>query len=102
MALYAFDGTWNEEHDAGVYGQNTNVVEFAKAYDGNMSVVQKPEAKGGPSVRDDFYVSGVGTRHGRIGRWFGGAFGFGGHERVHEAGASLAKHFAAGDEAVDI
>ena len=102
MALYAFDGTWNEEHDAGVYGQNTNVVEFAKAYDGDMAVVQKPEAEGGPSVRDDFYVSGVGTRHGRLGRWFGGAFGFGGRARIKEAKQTLADRFAAGDENIDI
>lgn len=28
MALYAFDGTWNNEHNAGEYGKNTNVVRF--------------------------------------------------------------------------
>lgn len=102
MALYAFDGTWNEQHDAGVYGENTNVVEFAKAYDGQWAVVQKAEEKGAPSVRDDFYVSGVGTRHGRVGRWFGGAFGFGGRARISEAKAALSERFAAGDEHVDI
>jgi uncharacterized protein (DUF2235 family) len=102
MALFAFDGTWNEERDAGVYGQNTNVVEFAKAYDGHRAVVQKPEAEGGPSVHDDFYVSGVGTRHGRLGRWLGGAFGIGGRTRIQEAKRALAEHFAAGDEDVDI
>ncbi len=32
MALYAFDGTWNTEHSAGEYGQNTNVVKFRDAY----------------------------------------------------------------------
>jgi len=102
MALYAFDGTWNEEHDAGVYGENTNVVEFAKAYAGQRSVVQKADEKGEPTVRDDFYESGVGTRHGRIGRLFGGAFGVGGRTRIREAKAALEKRFASGDEIVDI
>jgi hypothetical protein len=30
MALHAFDGTWNEAHDTGVYGVNANVVEFER------------------------------------------------------------------------
>lgn len=34
MALYAFDGTWNEERSAGEYGRNTNVVRFRNAYAG--------------------------------------------------------------------
>ncbi len=102
MALYAFDGTWNSEHDTGVYGVNTNVVEFARAYTGRKSVVQKAAAAGGPSVRDDFYVSGPGTRHGFLGKLFGGAFGVGGHERIKEAQGALAQHFASGDDIVDI
>lgn len=102
MALYAFDGTWNEQHDAGVYGVNTNVVEFARAYDGRKAVVQKPEEEGGPSVRDDFYVSGVGTRHGTLGKWLGGALGFGGRDRISEAKKAVADHFAKGDEIIDV
>lgn len=102
MALYAFDGTWNSEHDTGVYGVNTNVVEFARAYDGRLAVVQKPGERGEPSVRDDFYESGPGTRHGWLGKWIGGAFGVGGHERIAEAKAAVRKHFAEGDEIVDI
>ena len=102
MALYAFDGTWNEEHDAGVYGVNTNVVEFARAYDGRLAVVQKPAADGGPTVRDDFYVSGPGTRHGTLGKWFGGAMGVGGRDRVAEATRAAAARFAEGDETIDV
>ena len=101
MALYAFDGTWNSEHDTGVYGVNTNVVEFARAYDGRLAVVQKGE-DGAPSVRDDFYESGVGTRHGWLGKIIGGAFGVGGHERMEEGKAAIAKHFAEGDETIDV
>ena len=102
MALYAFDGTWNSEHDTGVYGVNTNVVEFARAYDGRLAVVQKEGADGEPSVRDDFYESGLGTRHGWLGKIIGGAFGVGGHERMEEGKAAIAKHFAEGDEIIDI
>ena len=32
MALYAFDGTWNNEKDAGRYDLNTNVVRFKDLY----------------------------------------------------------------------
>jgi len=102
MALYAFDGTWNSAHDTGVYGINTNVVEFARAYDGRLAVVQKEGAAGTPSVRDDFYESGPGTRHGWLGKIIGGAFGAGGHERMEEAKAAIAKHFAEGDETIDV
>ena len=102
MALYAFDGTWNEEKDSGVYGLNTNVVEFARAYDGGLAVVAKEGDKGGPSVRDDFYVSGPGTRHGTLGKWFGGAMGVGGRDRIDEAKKAAAERFAAGDETIDV
>ena len=57
MALYAFDGTWNEDDgnpgvDAG--NSETNVVKFREAYDGNLH-----------------YIEGVGTRFGTIGRILG-------------------------------
>lgn len=102
MALYAFDGTWNEEKDAGVYGASTNVVEFARAYDGRLAVVQAAEGDGEATVRDDFYLSGVGTRHGRLGRWFGGAFGVGGRSRIKEARKAVAERMAAGDDVIDV
>lgn len=103
MALYAFDGTWNEEHDAGVYGENTNVVEFSKAYDGQRAVVQSDQGQPNePTVRDDFYVSGVGTRYGKLGKFFGGAFGLGGKKRIQEGKAAVAAHFGEGDYAIDI
>ncbi len=86
MALYAFDGTWNEEKDTGEYGKNTNVVKFRDAYDG----------------KHEFYTKGVGTKHGIIGKIFGGAFGAGGQERIDEARKSLFANFSSGDQEIDI
>ena len=85
MALYAFDGTWNSEKDAGEYGKNTNVVRFKDLY-------------AGPK----FFYKGVGTKHGFLGKIAGGAFGVGGHERIEEAKKDMAKQFAANDRDIDI
>ena len=102
MALYAFDGTWNSERDTGVYGENTNVVEFTRAYGGDTAVVQKPTESGGESVKDDFYFTGIGTRHGRLGKWLGGAFGIGGRKRIRDAVEAVERRFAGGDETIDV
>jgi len=85
MALYAFDGTWNKERDAGEYGKNTNVVRFKDLYAGKK-----------------FFYQGVGTKHGAIGKLFGGAFGVGGHERTEAATKDLAAQIVGGDDKVDI
>ena len=85
MALYAFDGTWNSEKDAGQYDRNTNVVRFKDQYAGTR-----------------FFYKGVGTRHGKLGRFFGGAFGVGGKERIEDACQDLAVQFAKGDRDIDI
>lgn len=85
MALYAFDGTWNDAKDAGTYGAHTNVVEFHKHY---------PESKR--------IFSGVGTRYSWLGKSLGGAFGVGGKARIQEATAYLAERFRAGDRVIDI
>jgi uncharacterized protein (DUF2235 family) len=85
MALYAFDGTWNSEKDAGRYDLNTNVVRFKDLY-------------GGPR----FFYQGVGTKHGTLGKLLGGAFGVGGHERIEEGKRDIARQFAAGDRDIDI
>jgi uncharacterized protein (DUF2235 family) len=69
MALYAFDGTWNENQD--VDERDTNVRKFFEL-----------------SAEDDshkLYTAGIGTRFGFLGRAFGGAFGVGGRERVNAA-----------------
>lgn len=88
MALYAFDGTWNSRKDTGQYGRNTNVVRFVDAY---------------AQHRDrHFYTKGVGTKHGRIGRLLGGAFGVGGHGRIRDAQRNLFDNYAGGDRAIDV
>jgi len=88
VALYAFDGTWNQEKTAGEYDKNTNVVFFKDAYTKNAA--------------NHFYTKGVGTKHGRLGKIFGGAFGAGGKTRVSEAYAHLVAHYLEGDEVIDI
>jgi uncharacterized protein (DUF2235 family) len=85
MALYAFDGTWNSEKDAGRYDLNTNVVRFKDLYAGTQ-----------------FFYKGVGTRHGTLGKFVGGAFGVGGHDRVEDAAKDMARQFASGDRDIDI
>ena len=85
MALYAFDGTWNSEKDAGRYDLNTNVVRFKDLYTGTK-----------------FFYKGLGTKHGTLGKILGGAFGVGGHERIDEAKRDIARQFAAGDRDIDI
>jgi hypothetical protein len=85
MALYAFDGTWNSEKDAGQYDRNTNVVRFKDCYEGAR-----------------YFYKGVGTKHGKLGKFFGGAFGVGGLERIEVASQDVAKQFSAGDRDIDI
>ena len=85
MALYAFDGTWNSEKDAGEYDRNTNVVRFKDQYSGPK-----------------FFYKGVGTKHGVLGKFFGGAFGVGGQDRIDAARKDVARQVAAGDRIIDI
>jgi len=85
MALYAFDGTWNDEKDAGRYDLNTNVVRFKDLYTGQK-----------------FFYKGVGTKHGTLGKIVGGAFGVGGQDRIEDAKKDVARQFAAGDRDIDI
>src|SRR4051812_24627153 len=85
MALYAFDGTWNNEKDAGRYDLNTNVVRFKDLYS-----------------KTRYFYQGIGTRHGLIGKIVGGAFGVGGQERIQAAKKDLARQLAAGDRDIDI
>ena len=89
MALYAFDGTGNEDNadDA----KDTNVVKFSEAYKDGYQGSGK-----------NFYVEGVGTRKGFIGKVFGSIFGAGGEQRIEEAMEAAQKNFDRGDEIVDI
>ena len=60
MALYAFDGTCNEDdaNEVADISEDTNISNFCEAYTGTVE-----------------YLAGVGTRYGVLGRFFGGVFG---------------------------
>ena len=83
MALYAFDGTWNED-DPNPTG-DTNVVKFTEAY-----------------TRGVEYIEGVGTRHGVVGKIFGGLAGAGGKKRIREMYDELCENWKNGDTRIDI
>ncbi len=87
MALYAFDGTWNSAVvDDGAEGvDDTNVVRFYEAYDGRK-----------------WYVSGPGTRLGKIGKAVGGLTGVGARDRLEEAYRALVDTYDEGDRTIDI
>jgi len=86
MALYAFDGTWNQERSMGEYGKNTNVPRYRNCYLGDTN----------------FYTKGVGTKLGLFGRIFGGAFGVGGRHRIEAAYQKLCENYSAGETPIDI
>ncbi len=92
MALYAFNGTWNSEKTDVLttpdneYHTNTNVLKFRDAYSG----------------ANGYYTNGVGTRFGAFGRFFGGAFGVGGHDRINDALDHVRARLAAGDGTIDV
>lgn len=87
MALYAFDGTWNDssrsDRDTTC---DTNVHRFCKLYKSTT-----------------YYVDGVGSRGGLYGRVVGGATGRGARKRVREQLENLKKAFRTdGDQVVDV
>jgi hypothetical protein len=87
MALYAFDGTGNEDdtnEDAGI-SEDSNVRNFFEAYTGTKE-----------------YIAGVGTRFGVLGKFFGGVFGAGGQTRIEEMFEKLEHNWANDDEIIDI
>lgn len=83
MALYAFDGTWNEDEPS--LEKDTNVVKFANAY-----------------TKGREYVEGVGTRFSYFGKIVGGLTGAGGRERIAEMYKEACENFEAGDEHIDV
>ena len=90
MALYAFDGTWNAAKDGDDPDpKDTNVVRFFQTYRKH-------------SGTKDFYLAGVGTRFGVVGKALGGVFGLGELPRINEAYDQLCQNWAAGDTTIDI
>ena len=89
MALYAFDGTWNNKKQGeDTRLLNTNVVKFHAAYSSR-------------SGTKDRYVPGIGTRRNIVGRIVGGMFGAGGLSRVNEAYEHLCENWD-NDRVIDI
>lgn len=90
MALYAFDGTWNEaKRDDDPQYRNTNVFRFYQSYHAHSGTA-------------DFYLAGVGTRYDLIGRALGGVFGLGVFARILEAYDHLCRQWLAGDRIIDV
>jgi uncharacterized protein (DUF2235 family) len=87
MALYAFDGTGNEDEDF-----DTNALEFFRAF-------QDPRKNDDPSQElGSLYLKGIATRaRTRPGELLAGKWGLGGHRRVREALDRLENNQAAGD-----
>ena len=96
MALYAFDGTKDDDSDTGssweAVAADTNVYRFYSAY---MGYAQSLDIK-------TEYVPGVGTRFGVVGRIAGGAWGAGWLARVNETYDALCQNYAAGDTTIDV
>jgi uncharacterized protein (DUF2235 family) len=95
MALYAFDGTGNEDRDGDLH--DSNVLHFFRAYED----AQKDNDPDDPT--GSFYVKGIG----RMARTFlsdkfAEAFGIGGHRRVRQAIKRLRNNVRAGDTVIDI
>ena len=83
IALYLFDVTWNEDEE--VEQDDSNVVRIRDAHIGEV-----------------FYLDGVGTRKGLLGKVAGGLFGAGGRRRIKEAEGHLTARRRAGDTQIDI
>ncbi len=96
MALYAFDGTLDDNRDEGTdavgVAKSTNIWKFYSAYDGQTAGAGLTNA----------YVPGVGTRLGAVGHVVGGAFGVGWLDRVNDAYDLLCKSYIKGDRIIDI
>jgi len=96
MALYAFDGTKDDDHDTATTWEavaaDTNVYRFYSAYTGYARSMDIQTS----------YVPGVGTRFGVVGRIAGGAWGVGWLPRVNETHDALCKNYLAGDQNIDV
>ena len=95
MALYAFDGTGNEDQEDDA--RDSNVVDFFSAY-------IDPKKNDDPKKElGSLYLKGIGRRAQTfVGKGLAEAFGIGGHQRVRQAMERLENNLDAGDTAVDI
>jgi hypothetical protein len=89
MALYAFDGTWQDAKKDDDPTTKTNVFRFFDAYHRNAGT-------------NDQYIPGIGTRFDAIGKILGGAFGLGELPRLLKTYDELCKNWVGGDTVIDI
>ena len=95
MALYAFDGTGNEDQEDDT--RDSNVCDFFQAYEDPL----KNDDPG--KERGSLYLKGIGRRAKTlVGDRIAEAFGIGGHKRVRQAMDRLENNIEAGDTTVDI
>jgi len=96
MALYAFDGTKQDDRGTGssweAVAADTNIYRFYSAYTGYA------DSQGITTN----YIAGVGTRFGLIGKIAGGAWGAGWLDRINDAHDQLCKTYLAGDHNIDV
>ena len=96
MALYAFDGTNDDNRGTGSSAEavaaDTNVYRFYSAYTGYAQALRLQTE----------YVPGVGTRFGIAGRIAGGAWGVGWLDRINDTYEALCTNYVAGDRVIDV
>jgi hypothetical protein len=99
MALYAFDGTGNEDRATDEHGNSldSNVLDFFFGYsDPNRNDDPKKET-------GSLYLKGIGTMaKTAAGEISAEALGIGGHRRIRLAIERLENNFDAGDTAIDV
>jgi uncharacterized protein (DUF2235 family) len=95
MALYAFDGTGNENQEDDT--RDSNVCDFFTAYEDPL----KNDDPG--KDRGSLYLKGIGKMaRTLVGDKTAEAFGLGGHRRIRQAMERLENNHEAGDTIVDI
>ena len=95
MALYAFDGTGNDDQVDDRF--DSNVIEFFNAY----TDPDKNQDPGAP--RGSLYFKGIGRRAKTwLGRALSEGLGIGGHDRVGQAMKRLRKNLDADDPTIDV
>ena len=95
MALYAFDGTGNEDQEDAT--RDSNVCDFFTAYEDPLKNDDTSKERG------SLYIKGIGQfANTRTGDTLASVFGFGGHRRVRKAMDRLENNIEAGDRTIDI
>lgn len=99
MALYAFDGTGNEDRAEDEHGNSldSNVLDFFRGYsDPNRNDDPKKDT-------GSLYLKGIGTMaRTALGEKVSMAFGIGGYRRIRLAMERLENNFDAGDTDIDV